>query len=66
MESLVGRTRELAILDEGIRAARAGERSIVLITGEPGIGKTRLLQSSPRVSSRPAVASRGAARGRSA
>ena len=37
----VGRQRELLLLVEGLERARAGEGSIVLLAGEPGIGKTR-------------------------
>jgi predicted ATPase len=39
----VGRTRELERLDETLSAAAAGRGSTVLITGEAGIGKTRLV-----------------------
>src|SRR5258706_1569546 len=42
--ALVGRDRELVVLDELVAHAIAGERQIVLLTGEPGIGKTRLLE----------------------
>lgn len=41
---LVGRDRELRILDDGVAAASRGERAVLMITGEPGIGKTRLLE----------------------
>jgi hypothetical protein len=39
---LVGRERELAEAMELWRGAAAGERRVLLISGEPGIGKTRL------------------------
>lgn len=40
--ALVGRDVELAILQERLDAALAGRGALVLIGGEPGIGKTRL------------------------
>ena len=42
--AFVGRRRELAILRERLAAARRGEGGFALIAGEPGIGKTRLVQ----------------------
>ena len=39
---LVGRADELATLLAAWRRARAGDRKLVLVAGEPGIGKTRL------------------------
>jgi DNA-binding CsgD family transcriptional regulator len=41
--SLVGRDAELAALDEQMALARAGALRVVLVTGEPGIGKSRLV-----------------------
>lgn len=41
---LVGRSREIGALDEALRRGAAGERAIVMLTGQPGIGKTRLLE----------------------
>jgi hypothetical protein len=38
----VARERELAVLTEGLSDLRRGEGRLFLITGEPGIGKTRL------------------------
>ena len=38
----VGRRRELKQLVRDLDAVRFGERRVVLLTGEPGIGKTRL------------------------
>lgn len=40
--SFVGRARELALLDAGLADALAGHGRLVLLSGEPGIGKTRL------------------------
>ncbi len=39
---LVGRNDELSTLRDALGAARAGRPTAVLLTGEPGIGKTRL------------------------
>jgi TOMM system kinase/cyclase fusion protein len=39
---LVGRTQELHLLEEHFRQARLGAGKTILITGEPGIGKSRL------------------------
>src|SRR5262245_20347005 len=40
---LVGRTRELDALNSAWYRASSGEGAIVLLTGEPGVGKSRLL-----------------------
>ncbi|HVS42266.1 MAG TPA: AAA family ATPase [Candidatus Dormibacteraeota bacterium] len=39
---LVGRDRELDLLEAELAAATAGEMRTVLLVGEPGVGKTRL------------------------
>ena len=41
--SLVGRDAEIAALDEQLALARSGAFRAVLVTGEPGIGKSRLV-----------------------
>ena len=38
----VGRVSERAALEEALALARGGSRQVVLLSGEPGIGKTRL------------------------
>ena len=40
--SYVGRTAERAALEEALVLARDGSRQVVLLSGEPGIGKSRL------------------------
>ncbi|WP_421120938.1 BTAD domain-containing putative transcriptional regulator [Aquihabitans daechungensis] len=42
--AFVGRTEELAALDGARDRTVAGDRRLALITGEPGMGKTRLAQ----------------------
>src|SRR3954453_242850 len=42
---LVGRARELAALVRHFDAARHGRSAVVVLGGEPGIGKTRLLDA---------------------
>ena len=42
--SLVGRDRELAVLTAGLEDALAGRGHLYLVGGEPGVGKTRLLE----------------------
>jgi len=42
---LVGREEELGLVLRRWAQARAGEGQVVLLTGEPGIGKSRLLQA---------------------
>lgn len=37
----VGRRRELALMNSALAESRAGEPRLILLTGEPGIGKTR-------------------------
>jgi DNA-binding CsgD family transcriptional regulator len=42
--NLVGRSAERALIAAGLRAALDGQRQVVLIAGEPGVGKTRLAE----------------------
>jgi tetratricopeptide (TPR) repeat protein len=48
--SLVGRSRELAALTTALAAAQTGRGSVWLITGEPGIGKSRFVEEVARLS----------------
>jgi class 3 adenylate cyclase len=43
---LVGRQAELRALDTALRAAVSGRGQVIVLAGEPGIGKTRLVQES--------------------
>ncbi|MEM3445782.1 MAG: DUF2791 family P-loop domain-containing protein, partial [Thermoplasmata archaeon] len=45
----VGREKELDILKKGLEHVKSGEGRFFLITGERGIGKTRLLQEFARI-----------------
>jgi class 3 adenylate cyclase len=42
---LVGREQELALLIERWQLAQAGEGQVVLLSGEPGMGKSRILRA---------------------
>lgn len=44
-QSLIGREKELDLLDDGLANARAGRGGFFLLTGVPGIGKTRLAEA---------------------
>ena len=58
-DALVGRDAERDQLRVALRQARAGERQVLFVTGEPGIGKTALVESfltAPGESSPPRVA----------
>ena len=41
---LVGREDELGFLNQCLELARAGQRQVIFVTGEPGIGKTALVK----------------------
>ncbi|MFD5629189.1 AAA family ATPase [Streptomyces sp. NPDC127072] len=43
-ELILGRSRECEALDELVVAARGGESRVLVLRGEPGVGKTRLLE----------------------
>ncbi|MDF1522938.1 MAG: AAA family ATPase, partial [Trueperaceae bacterium] len=43
--SFVGRRAELAELDERLASALAGEGGLVVVEGEAGVGKTRLVET---------------------
>ena len=51
LTKFVGRTAELAQLEEALAAARGGRGQVVAVAGEPGVGKSRLCREfthSPR------------------
>ena len=41
---LVGRQRELAVLERLLATARAGHGAVLVVQGDPGVGKTALLE----------------------
>jgi DNA helicase TIP49 (TBP-interacting protein) len=43
MTGLAGRRRECDVLDRLVEAARAGQGRALVVVGEPGVGKTALL-----------------------
>ncbi|GAA1852032.1 ATP-binding protein [Asanoa iriomotensis] len=43
-DGLVGRVEELAVLRRATESALAGDTGLVVVEGEPGVGKTRLLE----------------------
>ena len=49
--SLLGRTRERALLDQLLATARQGQSAVLVVRGEAGIGKTALLQYAARQAS---------------
>ena len=51
----VGRVEELGLLARRWERARAGDGQLVLIVGEPGLGKSRLVRRVPRAARRDAA-----------
>ena len=51
----VGRTKEVARLNEAFARTRAGKATFVLVTGVPGIGKSRLVEEFVRAASADAL-----------
>lgn len=46
---LIGRVEELAVLRQAIEAALDGDTGLAIVEGEPGVGKTRLLEEAAAV-----------------
>jgi predicted ATPase len=58
----VGRQYEVEVLSRHFAAAICGQTQVVLVAGEPGIGKTRLLEhAAEQVAERGATVLRGGA-----
>jgi len=49
--TFVGRVEELQVLEAARRRAADGEPAVVLVGGEAGVGKTRLVAELPTVAS---------------
>jgi len=49
-EKIVGRDKEILKLEEAIKLCASGKGQIIAITGEPGIGKSRLVQELIKIS----------------
>lgn len=45
MPAIVGREAELVCLQDWLERARRGERQVIFVTGEPGIGKSSLIET---------------------
>ncbi len=45
LQTIVGREAELLQLQDSFERARLGERQVIFVTGESGIGKTRLVET---------------------
>jgi DNA-binding CsgD family transcriptional regulator len=48
-EQLLGRDRERAVVERLLQAARAGHGGVLVVHGEPGVGKTALLEYAAKV-----------------
>src|SRR5262245_44264488 len=46
--TMVGRDRSRALLETALESARRGQRQVVFVTGEPGVGKTTLVDAFQR------------------
>jgi DNA-binding CsgD family transcriptional regulator len=47
-EGLLGRQRELAVLERLLASARAGHGAVLVVHGDPGVGKTALLEDAAK------------------
>jgi predicted ATPase len=56
MSATVGRQAEQALLVEALAAARAGRTQVVLLHGEPGIGKTTLVEAAAALAEEQGIA----------
>jgi DNA-binding SARP family transcriptional activator/tetratricopeptide (TPR) repeat protein len=54
--TLVGRAEQLAALERALAAAKAGSGRLVVVAGEPGVGKTRLAEELAELAEGVAVA----------
>ncbi|WP_433222119.1 ATP-binding protein [Dactylosporangium sp. CS-047395] len=50
--ALVGRVEELAMLRQAVEGAVAGRTAVAVVEGEPGVGKTRLLEEAAALAGR--------------
>ena len=51
--SLVGREQELTVFEQALARLAHGSSQVIEVTGDPGIGKTRLLAELSRLAARP-------------
>ena len=45
VKPIVGRAAEIAYLEQCLETALTGERQVVFVSGEPGIGKTTIIDA---------------------